>query len=51
VTLAGLLQIMTVYESVNEKQWPKALAASLGHPELHRISSLNMDRVSSGRGN
>jgi hypothetical protein len=51
VTLAGLLQSMTVYGSVNEKQWPKALAASLGDTELHRISSLNMDGISSGHGN
>jgi hypothetical protein len=51
VTLAGLLQSMTVYGPVNEKHWPEAPAASLGRPELHRISSLNMDRVSSGRGN
>jgi hypothetical protein len=42
---------MAVYGSANEKQWPEALAASLGHSELHRISSLNMDGVSPGRGN
>jgi hypothetical protein len=42
---------MAFYGSANEKQWPETLAAFLGHPELHRISSLNMDGVPPGRGN